>query len=120
MMLQKLRENGFTEQFLNDFHGLISLVRRGTCVILSYTREDSIWIDGVSAVWRNQWDLYLLISTFEQAGFPTRLGMIIYAILQVVITALNAPIVDRAGRKPLLLVRRKIVFNRVRHYYDYN
>ncbi|CAH8353371.1 unnamed protein product [Eruca vesicaria subsp. sativa] len=43
-------------------------------------------------------------SIFEQAGFPTRLGMIIYAILQVVITALNAPIVDRAGRKPLLLV----------------
>uniref|UniRef100_M4FCN9 Major facilitator superfamily (MFS) profile domain-containing protein n=1 Tax=Brassica campestris TaxID=3711 RepID=M4FCN9_BRACM len=43
-------------------------------------------------------------SIFEQAGFPTRLGMIIYAVLQVVITALNAPIVDRAGRKPLLLV----------------
>ncbi|KAF2532594.1 hypothetical protein F2Q70_00031144 [Brassica cretica] len=43
-------------------------------------------------------------SIFEQAGFPTRLGMIIYAVLQVVITALNAPIVDKAGRKPLLLV----------------
>ncbi|WZZ04508.1 hypothetical protein YC2023_090429 [Brassica napus] len=43
-------------------------------------------------------------SIFEQAGFPPRLGMIIYAVLQVVITALNAPIVDKAGRKPLLLV----------------
>ncbi|XP_010545071.1 PREDICTED: sugar transporter ERD6-like 7 isoform X2 [Tarenaya hassleriana] len=43
-------------------------------------------------------------SIFEQAGFPATTGTIIYAVLQVVITALNAPIVDRAGRKPLLLV----------------
>ncbi|PWA49818.1 major facilitator superfamily protein [Artemisia annua] len=43
-------------------------------------------------------------SIFESAGFPADIGTIIYAILQVIITALNALFVDRAGRKPLLLV----------------
>ncbi|XP_076915075.1 sugar transporter ERD6-like 7 [Bidens hawaiensis] len=43
-------------------------------------------------------------SIFESAGFPADIGTIIYAILQVISTALNAPFVDKAGRKPLLLV----------------
>ncbi|GKA96015.1 sugar transporter ERD6-like protein 7 [Tanacetum coccineum] len=43
-------------------------------------------------------------SIFESAGFPADIGTIIYAILQVIITALNALFVDKAGRKPLLLV----------------
>ncbi|CAK9151005.1 unnamed protein product [Ilex paraguariensis] len=43
-------------------------------------------------------------SIFESAGFPSDVGTIIYAILQVVITALGATLIDRAGRKPLLLV----------------
>lgn len=43
-------------------------------------------------------------SIFESAGFPADLGTIIYALLQIVITALNALFVDKAGRKPLLLV----------------
>lgn len=41
---------------------------------------------------------------FEQAGFPASIGTITYACIQVVITGLNAPVVDRAGRKPLILV----------------
>nr|GEX13017.1 sugar transporter ERD6-like 7 [Tanacetum cinerariifolium] len=43
-------------------------------------------------------------SIFESAGFPADLGTIIYALLQIVITTLNALFVDKAGRKPLLLV----------------
>ncbi|XP_024981403.1 sugar transporter ERD6-like 7 [Cynara cardunculus var. scolymus] len=43
-------------------------------------------------------------SIFETAGFPADLGTIIYALLQIVITALNALFIDKAGRKPLLLV----------------
>ncbi|CAI9300547.1 unnamed protein product [Lactuca saligna] len=39
-----------------------------------------------------------------QQGFPADLGTIIYVLLQIVITALNALFVDTAGRKPLLLV----------------
>ncbi|GJX08142.1 sugar transporter ERD6-like protein 7 [Tanacetum coccineum] len=37
-------------------------------------------------------------------GFPADIGTIIYAVLQVIITALNALFVDNAGTKPLLLV----------------
>ncbi|PWA92013.1 major facilitator, sugar transporter-like, Major facilitator superfamily domain protein [Artemisia annua] len=43
-------------------------------------------------------------SIFESAGFPADLGTIIYALLQIVITTLNALFIDKAGRKPLLLV----------------
>ncbi|CAH9081262.1 unnamed protein product [Cuscuta europaea] len=43
-------------------------------------------------------------SIFESSGFPSNVGTIIYAILQVVITALGAALIDRAGRKPLLVV----------------
>ncbi|KAK9206769.1 hypothetical protein WN943_017048 [Citrus x changshan-huyou] len=41
---------------------------------------------------------------FESAGFSSSVGTIIYAILQVVVTGLNTIVIDRAGRKPLLLV----------------
>lgn len=41
---------------------------------------------------------------FESAGFSSSLGTIIYAVLQVVVTGLGATLIDRAGRKPLLLV----------------
>ncbi|KAG6415351.1 hypothetical protein SASPL_122762 [Salvia splendens] len=43
-------------------------------------------------------------SIFKSAGFPADLGTIIYAILQVIITALGAAFIDRAGRKPLLVI----------------
>ncbi|EXC34643.1 Sugar transporter ERD6-like 7 [Morus notabilis] len=42
-------------------------------------------------------------SIFESAGFSPTLGTIIYAIIQVVITGLGAAVVDKVGRKPLLL-----------------
>ncbi|XP_057782551.1 sugar transporter ERD6-like 7 isoform X2 [Salvia miltiorrhiza] len=43
-------------------------------------------------------------SIFESAGFPAEVGTIIYAILQVIVTALGAAFIDRAGRKPLLVI----------------
>ncbi|CAA2935094.1 sugar transporter ERD6-like 7 [Olea europaea subsp. europaea] len=43
-------------------------------------------------------------SIFESSGFPANVGTITYAILQVIITALGATLIDKAGRKPLLLV----------------
>ncbi|KAM7527135.1 hypothetical protein LguiB_030545 [Lonicera macranthoides] len=48
--------------------------------------------------------VFYVSSIFESAGFPSDLGTIIYACLQVVVTALGATLIDRAGRKPLLLV----------------
>ncbi|XP_057438831.1 sugar transporter ERD6-like 7 isoform X2 [Lotus japonicus] len=43
-------------------------------------------------------------SIFELAGFSTTIGTIIYACLQIVITGLGAAFIDKAGRKPLLLL----------------
>ncbi|KAL7597723.1 sugar transporter ERD6-like 7 [Lactuca sativa] len=43
-------------------------------------------------------------SIFASSGFPADTGTIIYAVLQVVVTTLNALLVDKLGRKPLLLV----------------
>ncbi|KAJ6680258.1 hypothetical protein OIU79_019878 [Salix purpurea] len=43
-------------------------------------------------------------SIFEVAGFSPTVGTIIYAILQVVVVFLNTTIIDKVGRKPLLLV----------------
>ncbi|XP_047976177.1 sugar transporter ERD6-like 7 [Salvia hispanica] len=43
-------------------------------------------------------------SIFEAAGFPSDVGTILYAVLQVIITALAATFIDRAGRKPLLVI----------------
>ncbi|XP_043719139.1 sugar transporter ERD6-like 7 isoform X9 [Telopea speciosissima] len=42
--------------------------------------------------------------TFESAGFSGNIGTITYGILQVIVTALGALLMDRAGRRPLLLI----------------
>ncbi|XWS46759.1 hypothetical protein CRYUN_Cryun14cG0095500 [Craigia yunnanensis] len=47
---------------------------------------------------------FYVSNIFELAGFSATVGTIIYAILQVVITGLSATVIDKAGRKPLLLV----------------
>ncbi|KAL1558473.1 sugar transporter ERD6-like 7 [Salvia divinorum] len=43
-------------------------------------------------------------SIFEAAGFPSDVGTVIYAVLQVIITAVAATFIDKAGRKPLLVI----------------
>ncbi|KAF5191023.1 Sugar transporter erd6-like [Thalictrum thalictroides] len=40
---------------------------------------------------------------FVSSGFPSKIGNIIYAVLQVVLTALGATLIDKAGRRALLL-----------------
>ncbi|THG15488.1 hypothetical protein TEA_020721 [Camellia sinensis var. sinensis] len=47
---------------------------------------------------------FYVASIFDAAGFPSSTGTIIYACIQVPITALGATLIDKAGRKPLLLV----------------
>ncbi|PRQ26208.1 putative major facilitator, sugar transporter, major facilitator superfamily [Rosa chinensis] len=46
---------------------------------------------------------FYVSNIFEQAGFSSSLGTIIYAVLQVVVTGIGAAIMDKAGRKPLIL-----------------
>ncbi|KAL6978474.1 hypothetical protein U1Q18_020142 [Sarracenia purpurea var. burkii] len=47
---------------------------------------------------------FYVTSIFKSAGFPSNIGTIIYACIQVPITALGSPLIDKVGRKPLLLV----------------
>ncbi|CAH9115175.1 unnamed protein product [Cuscuta epithymum] len=47
---------------------------------------------------------FYVSSIFETSGFPSNVGSITYAIIQVIVTALGATFIDKAGRKPLILV----------------
>ncbi|XP_048504577.1 sugar transporter ERD6-like 7 isoform X2 [Beta vulgaris subsp. vulgaris] len=47
---------------------------------------------------------FYVSNIFEMAGFSPSVGTVIYALLQVVITTMGATLIDKAGRKPLLLV----------------
>ncbi|PPS16151.1 hypothetical protein GOBAR_AA04437 [Gossypium barbadense] len=47
---------------------------------------------------------FYLSNIFESAGVSPSIATITYAIIQVPITALNTTVIDKAGRKPLLLV----------------
>ncbi|KAK9137083.1 hypothetical protein Sjap_007677 [Stephania japonica] len=42
---------------------------------------------------------------FVSAGFPSTLGTMLYACLQIPVTAMGAALIDRVGRRALLLVR---------------
>ncbi|GAB2220274.1 hypothetical protein Droror1_Dr00007918 [Drosera rotundifolia] len=43
-------------------------------------------------------------SIFESAGFSATIGTVAYASIQMVFSVFGAPLIDKAGRKPLLLV----------------
>ncbi|CAN1176326.1 Sugar transporter ERD6-like 7 [Linum perenne] len=47
---------------------------------------------------------FYVSNIFKSAGFSPSVGTITYAIIQVVVTLLITQVIDRAGRKPLLLV----------------
>ncbi|KAK9137081.1 hypothetical protein Sjap_007675 [Stephania japonica] len=42
---------------------------------------------------------------FVSAGFPSTLGTMLYACLQIPVTAMGAALIERVGRRALLLVR---------------
>lgn len=47
---------------------------------------------------------FYISDTFESAGVSSTVGTITYAFIQVVVTAIGATLMDKAGRKPLVLV----------------
>ncbi|CAN1234088.1 Sugar transporter ERD6-like 7 [Linum perenne] len=47
---------------------------------------------------------FYVSNIFKSAGFSPSVGTITYAIIQVVVTLIITQVIDRAGRKPLLLV----------------
>ncbi|XP_057535076.1 sugar transporter ERD6-like 7 isoform X2 [Amaranthus tricolor] len=46
---------------------------------------------------------YYASNIFETAGFSSKIGTIIYSLLQVLVPSIGATLIDKAGRKPLLL-----------------
>ncbi|XP_042516690.1 sugar transporter ERD6-like 16 [Macadamia integrifolia] len=53
---------------------------------------------------------FYLTKIFASAGFPSNVGIILYACLQVPVTALGAILIDKAGRRPLLLISASGLF----------
>ncbi|XP_057535075.1 sugar transporter ERD6-like 7 isoform X1 [Amaranthus tricolor] len=47
---------------------------------------------------------YYASNIFETAGFSSKIGTIIYSLLQVLVPSIGATLIDKAGRKPLLLI----------------
>ncbi|XP_023533480.1 sugar transporter ERD6-like 7 [Cucurbita pepo subsp. pepo] len=47
---------------------------------------------------------FYVANIFESAGFSVSVGTTTYAILQVIVTGIGAILIDKAGRKPLILV----------------
>ncbi|XP_038887607.1 sugar transporter ERD6-like 7 [Benincasa hispida] len=47
---------------------------------------------------------FYVANIFESAGFSVSVGTISYAILQVIVTGIGAVLMDKAGRKPLILI----------------
>ncbi|XAR61252.1 hypothetical protein NMG60_11034898 [Bertholletia excelsa] len=47
---------------------------------------------------------FYVTSIFDSAGFPSNIGTIVYAFIKVPVVVLGALLIDKAGRKPLLLV----------------
>ncbi|KAJ4719536.1 Sugar transporter ERD6-like [Melia azedarach] len=48
--------------------------------------------------------IFYASSIFESAGFSSRIGTIAAAIVQIITTALGVVLVDRSGRRPMLLI----------------
>ncbi|KAJ0078899.1 hypothetical protein Patl1_22728 [Pistacia atlantica] len=48
--------------------------------------------------------LFYASTIFEDAGFPSRVGTIAASIVQIITTVLGLLLIDRAGRRPMLLI----------------
>jgi SP family facilitated glucose transporter-like MFS transporter 8 len=111
--LQKLRGKDFdiaeeaTE--IQDYIETLQKLPKAKVFDLFQKRYSRSVIIGVGLMFFQQFGgingiVFYVSSIFESAGFSPSLGTIIYACLQVVVTALGATLIDKAGRKPLLLV----------------
>ncbi|KAK6915530.1 Major facilitator, sugar transporter-like, partial [Dillenia turbinata] len=68
-------------------------------------------INGTATVWRANAIRFYASSIFESAGFWVTVGTIAMAIVQIPVTILGILLVDKCGRKPLLIVCKKDTMN---------
>ncbi|XP_056169200.1 sugar transporter ERD6-like 7 [Syzygium oleosum] len=112
-MLQKLRDKDadISEEAAEIHHYIETLQRlpKASVLDLFQRRYLSSIIIGVGLMVVQQFGginsiCFYTSNIFEEAGFSSSVGTITYAILQVIVTAIGAALVNRAGRKPLLLI----------------
>ncbi|XP_039155599.1 sugar transporter ERD6-like 7 [Eucalyptus grandis] len=111
--LQKLRgkDADISEEAaeIQDYIKTLQLLPKASILDLFRRRYLSSVIIGVGLMVVQQFGgingvCFYTSNIFEEAGFSSSVGTITYAILQVIVTAIGAALVDRAGRKPLLLI----------------
>ncbi|XP_039156982.1 sugar transporter ERD6-like 7 isoform X2 [Eucalyptus grandis] len=111
--LQKLRgkDADISEEAaeIQDYIETLQLLLKANILDLFQRRYLSSVIIGVGLMVVQQFGgingvCFYTSNIFEEAGFSSSVGTITYAILQVIATAIVAALVDRAGRKPLLLI----------------
>ncbi|XP_039156980.1 sugar transporter ERD6-like 7 isoform X2 [Eucalyptus grandis] len=111
--LQKLRgkDADISEEAaeIQDYMETLQLLPKASILDLFRRRYLSSVIIGVGLMVVQQFGgingvCFYTSNIFEEAGFSSSVGTITYAILQVIVTAIGAALVDRAGRKPLLLI----------------
>ncbi|XP_039155601.1 sugar transporter ERD6-like 7 [Eucalyptus grandis] len=111
--LQKLRgkDADISEEAaeIQDYIETLQLLPKASILDLFQRRYLSSVIIGVGLMVVQQFGgingvCFYTSNIFEEAGFCSSVGTITYAILQVIVTTIGAALVDRAGRKPLLLI----------------
>ncbi|XP_019051473.1 PREDICTED: sugar transporter ERD6-like 8 isoform X4 [Nelumbo nucifera] len=97
----------------------LALIGIVPCILLivglQFIPESPRWLVGVGLMVFQQLGginaiVFYASQIFASAGFPPKVGNILYSLLQVVVTALGASLIDRAGRRPLLLVSASGLF----------
>ncbi|XP_048235892.1 sugar transporter ERD6-like 8 [Ricinus communis] len=111
--LQRLRgANADISQEESDIQESLALIRRlpkVTVLDLFHRRNIRFVIVGVGLMAFQQFGgvngiIFYANQIFASAGVPPSVGSILYSGLQVLMTAFAASLVDRAGRRPLLIV----------------
>ncbi|KAK6915533.1 Major facilitator, sugar transporter-like [Dillenia turbinata] len=86
--------------FSNNQKQVIWSCFRSTCSF-SHCRS---WANGAATIWRGERDCAYASSIFESAGFSATFGTIAIAIVQIPMNIVGMLLIDRFGRKPLLMV----------------
>ncbi|KAK6233091.1 hypothetical protein SCA6_003164 [Theobroma cacao] len=92
--------------YQNEFHAALQMLHGHNADVSGEEAEIQI---GVGLMVFQQFSGYNGIvfyadQIFTSAGVPPNVGSILYACLQIIILALGAVIIDKAGRRPLLMI----------------
>ncbi|XVF42045.1 hypothetical protein PTKIN_Ptkin01aG0328600 [Pterospermum kingtungense] len=111
--LQKLRGDNADvseeEAKIQDSLAILKHLPKATVKDLFLKRNLTLVIIGVGLMVFQQFCgyngiVYYANQIFTSAGVPPNVGSILYACLQIIVLALGAVIIDKAGRRPLLMI----------------